>query len=132
MVAGRSMPGWAVGLSILGAYVSSISFLANPGASFSDQNWNPFVFTMTVPLAVWVAVKWFVPFYRASGEVSAYHHLEHRFGAWARTYAVVCYLLTQLARSGAIMYLLSKALTQITGWDPRTIIVLTGILMTLF
>ena len=132
MVAGRSMPGWAVGLSILGAYVSSISFLANPGASFSDQNWNPFVFTLTVPLAVWVAVKWFVPFYRASGEVSAYHHLEHRFGAWARTYAVVCYLLTQMARMGTILFLLGVALAPMTGWDVRLIIVLTGVLVTLY
>ena len=131
MAAGRSLPGWAVGLSIFGTYVSSISFLANPGKSWSG-NWNPFVFSLSLPLAAWVAVRWFVPFYRTRGEVSAYHHLEHRFGAWARTYATVCYLLTQLARSGAIMYLLSKALTQITGWDPRTIIVLTGILMTLF
>lgn len=33
MSAGRSMPGWAIGLSIFGSYVSSISFLANPGKS---------------------------------------------------------------------------------------------------
>ena len=102
------MPGWAVGLSILGAYVSSISFLANPGASYST-NWNPFVFALSLPLAVWVAVKWFVPFYRHSGEISAYHHLERRFGAWARTYAVVCYLLTQMARIAQI-----KPRTQMT------------------
>src|SRR5688572_5873306 len=131
MAAGRSLPGWAVGLSIFGTYVSSISFLANPGKSWAG-NWNPFVFSLSLPLAAWVAAKWFVPFYRTSGEVSAYHHLEHRFGAWARTYATVCYLLTQLVRAGAIMYLLSKALTHITGWDARTIIILTGILMTLF
>jgi len=30
MAAGRSLPGWAVGLSIFGTYVSSISFLALP------------------------------------------------------------------------------------------------------
>ena len=131
MVAGRSLPGWAVGLSILGAYVSSISFLANPGASYKE-NWNPFVFALSLPLAVWVAVKWFVPFYRHSGEISAYHHLERRFGAWARTYAVVCYLLTQMARMGTILYLLAVALSPMTGWDVRLIIVLTGVLVTLY
>ena len=51
-----------------------------------------------------------MPFYRRSGEISAYEHLEHRFGAWARTYAVICYLLTQLARMGTIMYLVALAL----------------------
>lgn len=131
MAAGRSLPGWAVGLSIFGTYVSSISFLANPGKAYSG-NWNPFVFSLSLPLAAWVATRWFVPFYRSSGEVSAYHHLERRFGAWARTYAVVCYLLTQLVRSGAIMCLLALALTQLTGWRPSTIILLTGLLMTAF
>jgi solute:Na+ symporter, SSS family len=131
MVAGRSLPGWALGLSILGAYVSSISFLANPGASYKE-NWNPFVFTLSIPLAVWVAVKWFVPFYRHSGDISAYHHLERRFGAWARTYAVACYLLTQMARMGTILYLLAVALSPMTGWDVRLIIVLTGLLVTLY
>ncbi len=126
MSAGRSLPGWAVGLSIFGSYVSSISFLANPGRSYAG-NWNPFVFALTLPLAAWVAVRWFVPFYRRSGDISAYHHLEKRFGAWARTYAVACYLLTQVARLGTILYLLALALVPLTGWDIKTIIIIAGL-----
>ncbi|MEX2174005.1 MAG: sodium:solute symporter, partial [Pirellulaceae bacterium] len=34
MAAGRSLPGWAVGLSGFGSYFSSISFLANHGKAF--------------------------------------------------------------------------------------------------
>jgi len=44
--AGRSLPGWACGLSIFATYLSSISFLALPGKSFSG-NWNPFVFSLS-------------------------------------------------------------------------------------
>lgn len=126
MSAGRSLPGWAVGLSIFGSYVSSISFLANPGKSYAGD-WNAFVFALTLPFAAWVAVRWFVPFFRASGAVSAYEHLESRFGAWARTYAVVCYILTQVARLGTILYLLALALVPLTGWDITTIIVVAGV-----
>src|SRR5689334_22255099 len=118
MVAGRSMPAWALGLSILGTYVSSISFLAYPGKAYAGD-WNAFVFTLSLPLTLWVAAKWVVPFYRHSGEVSAYEHLEKRFGPWARTYAVVCYLLTQMARMGTILYLLALALYPMTGWDVK-------------
>lgn len=125
MKAGGSIPGWAVGLSIFGTFVSSISFLALPGKAFAG-NWNPFVFSLSIPLATIVAVRWFVPFYRRSGEVSAYHHLEARFGAWARTYAVFCYLLTQLGRMGTIMYLLALALSPLTGWSLVTLILVTG------
>ncbi|MBI3468661.1 MAG: sodium:solute symporter [Planctomycetes bacterium] len=129
MAADRNLPGWAVGLSIFGSYISSISFLANPGKSF-DKNWNFFAFSLATPIAAAVAVRYFVPFYRRSGEVSAYQHLEARFGPWARTYAVVCYLLTQVTRTGTIIYLLALAVAPLTGWRVETIIVLTGLLMT--
>ncbi len=131
MVAGRSLPGWAVGLSIFGTYVSSISFLANPGKSFGG-NWNPFVFGLSLPIAALIAVRFFVPFYRHSGEISAYNHLERRFGPWARTYAVICYLLTQLARMGTIMYLVALALAPLTGWPVLAIIAVTGVLVTAY
>lgn len=131
MVAGRSLPGWAVGMSIFGTYVSSISFLANPGKSY-DTDWNPFVFSLSLPLAAWIATKYFVPFYRRSGQISAYNHLEARFGPWARTYALVCYLLTQIARMGTILYLVALALSPLTGWSITTIILVTGVLVTIY
>ncbi|MCW5555813.1 MAG: sodium:solute symporter [Verrucomicrobiae bacterium] len=131
MRAGGGVPGWAVGISIFGTYVSSISFLALPGSSVGG-NWNRFVFSLAIPLATVAAVKWFVPFYRRAGEVSAYHHLEQRFGAWARTYAVLCYLLTQLARMGTIMYLLALALAPLTGWNIVTLIIVTGVITVLY
>src|SRR5262245_40469442 len=125
MSAGRNVAGWAVGLSIFGTYVSSISFLALPSKAFSD-NWNPFVFSLAIPLMAWLAVTYFVPFYRRHASISAYEHLEQRFGPWARTYAVVCYLLVQLARMGTIMYLLALALAPLPGWTVPALIVVTG------
>jgi solute:Na+ symporter, SSS family len=131
VAAGRNVPGWAVALSIFGTYVSSISFLALPGRAFAG-NWNALVFSLSLPVTAWLAVRWFVPFYRRSGEVSAYHHLEQRFGPWARTYAVVCYVLTQIARMGTILYLLALALAPLTGWSLVTLILLTSALVILY
>lgn len=131
MKAGGAIPGWAVGLSIFGTYVSSISFLALPGKAYGG-NWNAFAFSLAIPLTAWVAVKWFVPFYRRSGEVSAYTHLEKRFGAWARTYAVLCYLLMQLGRMGTIMYLLAIALKPMTGMSITALILFTGIIVIVY
>jgi SSS family solute:Na+ symporter len=129
--AGRSLPGWAIGLSMFGSYISSISFLANPGKAYAS-NWNAFAFTLATPIGAAIAVRWFVPFYRRSGAVSAYEHLEHRFGLWARTYAVVCFLLYQMARMGTVIYLLATAVAPLTGWPVPTTIVLTGVLMTVY
>lgn len=130
-VASRALPGWVVGLSIFATYLSSISFLALPGKAFS-ANWNPFVFSLSLPIATWIAVVWFVPYYRKSGEISAYAHLEHRFGPWARVYASLFYLLTQIARMGAVMYLMALPLSVLLGWDIRTIILLTGVSVTVY
>ena len=131
IAAGRSMGGLIIGLSIFGTYVSSISYIANPGKSFGG-NWNPFGFGIGLPLAAWIATRWFVPFYRRVGEVSAYTHLENRFGAWARVYAVLCFLLTQLARIGTILYLVALAVEPLTGWDVRWIIIGTGLLIIVY
>jgi len=129
--AGRSLPGWITGLSILGTYISSITFLALPAKAYAG-NWNPLVFSLTVPLATWVAVRWFLPFYRHAGHVSAYAHLEARFGPWARVYASACYLATQLARMGTVMYLMALPMAVLLGWDIRLIIIVTGVSVTFY
>lgn len=129
--ANRSLPGWACGLSIFATYLSSISFLALPGKSYAT-NWNPFVFSLSLPIATWIAAAFFLPYYRKSGEVSAYAHLEHRFGVWARMYASFFYLLTQLARMGTVMYLMALPLSILLGWDIKLVILITGISVTVY
>ncbi len=129
--ANRSLPGWVCGLSIFATYLSSISYLALPGKSFAG-NWNPFVFSLALPLATWIGVRYFIPYYRRSGEVSAYALLEHRFGAWARIYVSLFYLLTQIARMGVVMYLMALPMQVIFGWDIQTVILLTGISVTFY
>jgi SSS family solute:Na+ symporter len=70
--------------------------------------------------------------YRKRNVVSAYSQLETRFGPWASLYALTCFLLGQLARVGAILYLVSLALEPLTGWDVQTIIILTGVMVTVY
>lgn len=79
-----------------------------------------------------IAIKWFLPFYRKGGHVSAYQHLEERFGPWARVYASACYLLTQLARMGTVMYLMALPMNVLLGWNIRWIILATGLSVTIY
>lgn len=124
--AGRSLPGWVVGMSIFATYVSSISYLGNPGKAYASD-WNAFVFGLSIPIASFFAAKYFVPFYRSQGSVSAYSFLEERFGVWARLYASACYLLTQIARMGSILYLLALPMNILMGWDIYWVIIITSI-----
>src|SRR5258705_3730183 len=120
------IPGWAIGMSIYATFLSSNTFLGVPGKAFGG-NWNAFVFSISMPLAAWIASKYFVPFYRSTGDISAYTHLEKRFGPWARTYAVVCFLLTQFARMGTIFFGIELSLEALTGFSMSSIMIVMGI-----
>lgn len=125
------IPGWAVGISLYATFLSSNTFLGVPGKAFGSD-WNSLVFSLSMPLAGWVAVKYFVPFYREAGGVSAYSHLEHRFGPWARTYAMICFLLTQLARMGSVFFGIALSLQALTGYDMATIMLVTGVCIVIY
>lgn len=129
--ASGKIPGWAIGLSIYATFLSSNTFLGVPGKAFGS-NWNAFVFSISMPLAAWVASKYFVPFYRSTGEISAYTHLEKRFGPWARTYAVVCFLLTQFARMGSIFFGMALSLQALTGFSMASIMIVMGVCIILY
>jgi SSS family solute:Na+ symporter len=125
------IPGWAIGFSIYATFLSSNTFLGVPGKAFGG-NWNAFVFSLSMPLAAWIAVKYFVPFYRKTGEISAYTHFEKRFGPWARTYAVICFLLTQLARMGSVFFGIALSLQALTGVSMKLIMLVMGISIILY
>jgi solute:Na+ symporter, SSS family len=128
---GGRLPAWVVGMSIFATFVSSISFLALPGKAYMS-NWNALVFSFSIPIASWMAYKFFVPLYRSLGSISAYNYLEIRFGVWARIYASTCYILTQLMRTGAILLLLALPVNALFGWNIRTVIIITGIAVTIY
>lgn len=120
----KKIPTWVISMSIFATFVSSISYLALPGQAFSS-NWNPFVFSLSMPFASYMAARFFVPLYRSVNSPSAYTYLEIRFGAWAKVYASAMYLLTQLMRSGTILFLLALTLNVFLGWSIAVIIVIT-------
>ena len=120
------LPTWTVALSIFATHVSSIAFLGLPAKAFAS-NWNPYVLSLTVPLAAMVAARWFVPFYRSSGCISAYSFLEMRYGTWARLYASACFLSMQTMRSGFILFLVAVLVNVLFGWPVLAVIVATGL-----
>jgi solute:Na+ symporter, SSS family len=121
-----NFPGWVVTMSIFATFVSSISFLALPGNAYLS-NWNAFVFSLSIPVASVMAVKFFVPIYRKINSPSAYTYLDQRFGTWARIYVSACYLLTQIMRIGTILYLLALPVNAMFGWNIITIVIITGL-----
>ena len=126
-----ALPGWTVAFSIFATFVSSISFLGYPAKAFAT-NWNVWLLGLTVPISTAFAAIWFVPLYRRVGSPSCYAYLERRFGPWARLYASTCYLLTQMARSGTILFLLALPLSALLGVSVPVLVTVAAAATLLF
>src|SRR5215208_5786746 len=62
-VGNRSYPGWVVGVSLFGAQISSITFVAYPADAFKAA-WLRYLICLTLPLGVWIAARWLLPVFR--------------------------------------------------------------------
>ncbi len=134
-LAGRSMPGWVVGFSLMATIVSSMTFLAVPAFAFGDGNWRNCLAHFTYIPAIVVAVYLFIPFYRASRVSSAYEYLERRFGLWARMYAAGSFVLFHFFRTGMVLYAVSLAIKSILQVDDKllpVVIVTAGVLVSVY
>lgn len=130
-VGNNDIPRWVVTMSIFATLVSSISYLALPGNAYLT-NWNAFAFSLSLPIASFIAARYFVPVFRKINSPSAYTYMEQRFGPWARIYVSLCYLISSLMRVGTILYLLALTLNAVTGWDIATIIIFTGVIVAVY
>ena len=123
---GRDMPGWAVGLSLVGTSISSISFLALPAAAFA-LDWRLLVPNYAVAIGLVVAVIVFVPLFRALPYTTAYEFLEDRLGRFSRIYCAVTFMSLQLLRLSSVLYLASIAVGVLLGVEVTWIIVIGGL-----
>ncbi len=130
-VGGRAVPGWAVGISMLGTAISSVTFLAYPGSAYLG-NWSRLVPGMMLPFATIVGAYYFVVFYRRTLFVSAFQYYEKRFGSWGRTYASIVWNLGSIYRMGTILYLVSLPIKYFSGWDMVTVMLVTGVIITAY
>ncbi len=134
-LAGRSMPGWVVGFSLMATIVSSLTFLGIPAFAFGDANWrNLFAHFMYIP-AILIAVYLFIPIYRSTRVNSAYEYLERRFGLWARMYAATSFVLFHFFRTGIVLYAVSLAIQSILQLDEDSlplIIIVAGFLVSAY
>ncbi len=115
-VGNRSVPGWVLGFSVLGTYLSSISFLGLPAKTYA-ADWNAYVFGLALPPAALVATLYFVPLYRRGNRLSAYELLEERFGYAARCYATLSYAVLQLIRVATVQLLVAFALAPLLDFS---------------
>ena len=127
-VGSRSFPGWAVGLSMLGTSLSSITFLALPAAAYS-LDYRNIVPNMMLPIVAVVAIILFIPIFRRGHIISVFEYLEGRFGQISRLYCSISFLFLQVIRLCTVLFLVAIPMSLITGQSIILIIIITGIII---
>lgn len=122
-VGGRSYPGWLIGVSLFGATISSISFVAYPADAYKTA-YLRYLICIMLPVGVFIASRWFVPFFRRGKITSVFEYLEGRFGPRTRTYGASVFILAQCIRLAMIQYLTALLMNKVTGWSPEVCILL--------
>ncbi len=130
-VGSRSFPGWAIGLSMLGTSISSVTFLAFPAAAYV-RDWRQLVSNLMLPVIAVLAIVVFIPFFRRGNLTSAFEYLEERFGPGARLYGTLSFILLQLIRLGKVLFLVSIPVSLLTGIHLNYVIVAVGIFITFY
>jgi len=130
-LAGRNLPGWLVGFSVMATIVSAMTFLALPGVSYA-QDWRYIPWNLGYLLALIPAFFLFVPFFRRIHVSSPYEYLEYRYGTWARMYAALLFIIWMVCRMSIILYAVSLPIQTLSGLDLPLIILVFGVIATVY
>lgn len=130
LVAGRTMPWYAVLLGIMATQASAITFISAPGQAYTDgMRFVQYYFGL--PLAMVVISVTFIPIFRKQNVYTAYEYLEKRFDRRTRILTSFFFLLSRGLSTGISIYAPSIILSSIFGWNIYlTNVLIGGLLMT--
>lgn len=99
----RSMPSWAVAISIVATSLSAVTFIGAPEQAYKGDL-TYLATNIGMVLAAFVIAMAFIPAFYRSGSASIYELLEERFGPAARKSASITFLIGRVLASGARVY----------------------------
>ena len=130
-LAGRNLPWWAVGLSVMATQMSAITLIGTTGQAYTDgMRFIQFYFGL--PLAMIILCVTAVPFFYRARVFTAYEYLEKRFDARTRTLTSFFFLLSRGLGVGVIIAAPSVILSIVLGWDEIVTIFTIGLSTTVY
>jgi Na+/proline symporter len=131
LLAGRSMPWYAMGLSIMATQASAITFIATTGQAYVDgMRFVQFYFGLPIAMVILSATA--VPIFHKSGVFTAYEYLERRFDAKTRALAALVFLIQRGMAVGLALYAPAIVMSVIFAWPDRITTLVIGIICVLY
>ncbi len=115
-LANRSLPWWAVGLSVMATQLSAITLIGTTGQAYADgMRFLQFYFAL--PIAMIVLSVTLVPFFHRAHVFTAYEYLERRFDAKTRAMTSLLFLLSRGMSTGVVISAPAVVLSVVFGWN---------------
>lgn len=122
----RTTPWWAIGTSVVATYIGALTFLGGPAWSYAD-GFSVIFIHVNYPIAVFIVVSLFLPFFYNSGVASIFDYLERRFGRNTRSLMSGVFLFGNIAYSGIMLYTTALVLQFVTGIDVVAAILIVAV-----
>src|SRR5215469_4744816 len=125
LLAGRTMPWYAMALSIMATQASAITFISTTGQSFIDgMRFVQFYFGLPIAMVIICATA--VPVFHRAKIYTAYEYLENRFDGKTRALASIIFLAQRGLSAGLTIYAPAIVLSVILGWPERLTTLIMG------
>jgi Na+/proline symporter len=125
LLAGKTMPWYAMALSIMATQASAITFISTTGQAYADgMRFLQFYFGLPIAMVILAATA--VPIFHRSNVYTAYEYLEKRFDTKTRALVSGIFLIQRGLGIGLSLYAPAIVLTVILGWPDRVTTVLIG------
>ena len=130
-LAGRSLPWWAVGLSVMATQMSAITLVGTTGQGYADgMRFVQFYFGL--PVAMIILSVTLVPFFYRAKVFTAYEYLEKRFDAKTRVLAGLLFLVSRGLAVGVIISAPAVVLSIVLGWNLALTALAIGVPTTVY
>jgi SSS family transporter len=123
----RSLPWWAVMLSVVATETSTLTFLSIPGVAYLGSL-SFLQLTFGYLLGRIVVARVLIPAYYAGDLSTAYELLEERFGTGARRFTSGVFMVTRLLADSVRLFATAIPLALVTGWDYPLSILAIGVM----
>jgi Na+/proline symporter len=126
LLASRSIPWWAVGLSVMATQLSAITMTSTTGQGYADG--MKFVqFYFGLPLAMIVLSVTVVPFFWRAQVYTAYEYLERRFDLKTRTLTAALFLISRGLSCSVVVAAPALILSIVLGWNLTLTVLAIGL-----
>jgi Na+/proline symporter len=114
LLAGRRLPWWAVGLSVMATQLSAITMIGTTGQGYAE-GMRFLQFYYALPIAMIVLSLTLVPFFHKARVYTAYEYLERRFDAKTRAFTSFLFLVSRALSTGAVISAPAVVLSVVLG-----------------